>query len=158
MTSLCGLLCWFAIFPCWKWQKVLLRSIDHCIFCWPCCWARCWMLQDMYHMEASWVCYVKVGRFHQFEQSKISVLTVTSLGIVMLTIHSGLMVSVWFIEHPGDVKWQTSPDILSAEEFPCYIYQTWDISCRSSRYIPANIQTTSPRLAANHGTVGIPCS
>ena len=52
------------------------------------------MLQEMDHMEASCVFYVKVGRFDQFEQSKISVLTVTSLGIVMLTGHYDLIVSV----------------------------------------------------------------
>jgi len=45
------------------------------------------MLQDMDHMGASCVFYVKVGRFHQLEQSKISVLTVTSLEIVVLTMH-----------------------------------------------------------------------
>jgi len=50
------------------------------------------MLQDMDHMEASCVFYVKVDRFNQFEQSKIRVLTVTSLGIVMLTVHYDLMV------------------------------------------------------------------
>jgi len=37
------------------------------------------MLQDMDHMEASCAFYVKVGKFDQFEQSKISILTVTSL-------------------------------------------------------------------------------
>jgi len=52
------------------------------------------MLQDMDHMEASCIFYVKVGRFDQLEQSKISVLTVTSLGIVMLTVHQDLMVGV----------------------------------------------------------------
>ena len=52
------------------------------------------MLQEMDHMEASCVIYVRVGRFDQFEQSKISVLTVTSLGIVMLTVHDNLIVSV----------------------------------------------------------------
>jgi len=41
----------------------------------------------MDHIEASCIFYVKVGKVHQLEQSKISVLTVTSLGIVMLTIH-----------------------------------------------------------------------
>jgi len=44
------------------------------------------MLQDMDHMEACCVFYGKVGRFDQLEQSKISVLTFTSLGIVMLTV------------------------------------------------------------------------
>ena len=32
--------------------------------------------------------------FHQLEQSIMSVLTVTSLGIVMQTVHEDLMVSV----------------------------------------------------------------
>jgi len=40
------------------------------------------MLQEVDLMEASWVFYVKVGRFDQLEQSKISVLSVTSLGKV----------------------------------------------------------------------------
>ena len=52
------------------------------------------MLQDMDHMEAGCVFYVKVGRFDQLEPSKISVLTVASLGIDMLTVHSDLMVSM----------------------------------------------------------------
>jgi len=52
------------------------------------------MLQDMDHMEASCVFYVKVGRFDQLEQSKIWVLTVTSLVQVMLTVYHDLMVSV----------------------------------------------------------------
>jgi len=41
------------------------------------------MLQDVDHMEASCVLYVKVGMFDQLEQGKISVLTVISLRIVM---------------------------------------------------------------------------
>jgi hypothetical protein len=41
------------------------------------------MLQATDHMEASCTLYVKIGRFDQFEQSKISLLNVTSLGIVM---------------------------------------------------------------------------
>jgi hypothetical protein len=52
------------------------------------------MLQEMDHMESSYIFYVKVGRFDQFEQSTISVLTVTSLVIVMLTVRYDLMVSV----------------------------------------------------------------
>jgi len=52
------------------------------------------MMQEMDHMEASCVFYVKVGRFDQFEQCKTSVLTVTSLGIVMLIVHYDLIVSV----------------------------------------------------------------
>ena len=36
---------------------------------------------------------------------------------------------------------QTSPDNLSVEECPFYIYQTQDISCRSLQCIPTNTQT-----------------
>jgi hypothetical protein len=52
------------------------------------------MLQDLDHMEASCIFYVMVGRFDQFKQSKISILMVTSLGIVMLTVHDHLIVNV----------------------------------------------------------------
>ena len=52
------------------------------------------MLQDIDRMEASCVFNVKVGRFHQFEQSVISVLTVISLAIVILTVHYDFIVSV----------------------------------------------------------------
>ena len=52
------------------------------------------MLQDMEHMEASCIFYVKVGRFDQFEQSKISISTVTSLGLFMLIVHNDLIVSL----------------------------------------------------------------
>jgi len=56
-----------------------------------CYWERCWMLQDMDHMEASCVFYVKVGTLDQLEQSKFCVLTVTKFGIVMLTAHHDSM-------------------------------------------------------------------
>jgi len=153
-----GYLCWYAGFAHWKWRKAYFRSIDHWIICWRCCWARCWMLQDMDHIEASWVFYVKVGRFHQLGQSKISVLTVTSLPIVVLTVYHDSMGSVWFKFVPGEVLRQPSPDVFSVEKCALYIYQKWDISYRSSRYIPANKQTTSDRLTANCGTIGILCS
>ena len=42
------------------------------------------MLQGMDHMKTSCVIYVQDGKFDQFQQSTISVLTITSLGIVML--------------------------------------------------------------------------
>jgi len=54
------------------------------------------MLQDMDHMEASGVCYVKVGTFDQLEQSKICVLTVISVGIVTLIVHCDMIVSLCF--------------------------------------------------------------
>jgi hypothetical protein len=55
------------------------------------------MLQEMDHMEATCVFYVEIGRFDQIEQSKISVLTVTSMGIVMLTVQYDLLVTVSFM-------------------------------------------------------------
>jgi len=52
------------------------------------------MLQDMDHMEASCVFYVEVGTLTRLEQSKIYILTITTLGIAMLTIDHDLMFSV----------------------------------------------------------------
>ena len=52
------------------------------------------MLHEMDHMEASGVFYVKLCTFDQPEQSKICVLTVISFGIVKLTVHHDLIVSI----------------------------------------------------------------
>ena len=70
------------------------------------------MLQDMDHMEASCVFYVKVGTLDQREQSKFCVLTVTKLGIVIITVQDNSTFSVSVRYDPGDVSIQTSPDIL----------------------------------------------
>ena len=86
------------------------------------------MLQDMDHMEASRVFYVKVYTFDQLEQSKICVLTVISVGIVTLIVRYDMIVSVCFMEDPSYVFRQTSPDGLSVEEFPFYIYETRDLT------------------------------
>ena len=156
--SSCGLLRPFAIFARRKWRKVYFWSIDHYIWCCPCCWARCWMLQDMDHMEASCVFYVKVGRFNESEQSKISILTVTSLGIVMVTIHYDLMVSVWFMKDPGDVL-QTNITRRSFRRRMSFLYlwnmryQLWFIKMYPSEQTNY-IGLTYP----NCRTVGIPCS
>ena len=61
------------------------------------------MLQGMDHMEASCVFYVKVGTLDQLEQSKFCVLTVTKLGIVMLTLQDDSIFSVSFMYDPGDL-------------------------------------------------------
>jgi len=74
--------------------KVLCRSFAHCSLHWLCCWVRCWMLEDMDNMEASCFFYVKVGTFTYLEQSKISLLTVNTLGIVRLTVQHDLIVSL----------------------------------------------------------------
>ena len=52
------------------------------------------MLQDMDHIEASCVLYVEVGTLNRVEQSTICVLTVTTLGIAMLTVHHDMMFRV----------------------------------------------------------------
>ena len=79
------------------------------------------MLQGMDHMEASWVFYVKVGTLDHLEQNKFCVLTVTELGIVMLTVQNDSIFSPSFMYDPGDLLRQSSPDILSVEEYPGYI-------------------------------------
>jgi len=57
MTSWCILLHCLAVFACRKWRKVFFRSIDHCILCWPCCWARCWNCNNLtakhYHTRSA---------------------------------------------------------------------------------------------------------
>jgi len=55
------------------------------------------MLQDMDHMEATCVFYVKVCTLNQLEQTKICVLTVILFRIVTLTVCSILIVSVYFL-------------------------------------------------------------
>jgi len=80
------------------------------------------MLQGMDHMEASCVFYVKVGTLDQLEQSKFCVLTVTKFGIVMLTVQIDSIFSVSFMYDPGDLLRQTSPDVLSVQEYPDYMY------------------------------------
>jgi len=52
------------------------------------------MLQEMDHIEVFCVVYVEIGRFDQFEHRKISVLNVSSLGIVMLIVHYDSIVNV----------------------------------------------------------------
>jgi len=79
------------------------------------------MLPDMDHMEAGCIFYVKVGTLDQLEQSKFCVLTVTKLGIVMLTIQDELIFNVSFMYDPGDLLRPTSPDILSVEEYSVYM-------------------------------------
>jgi len=79
------------------------------------------MLQGMDHMEASCVLYVKVGTLDQLEQGKFCILTVTKLGIVMVTVQIESMFSVSFMYDPGDLWRQTSPDIVSVEQYRVYM-------------------------------------
>ena len=72
-------------------------------------------------MEARCVLYVKVGMFDQLEQSKICVFTITTFGLVMLTVQYELIVSLCVMSHPQDLLRKTSPDILSVEGLPVNI-------------------------------------
>ena len=55
------------------------------------------MLQGMDDVEASWVFYVTVGTRDQLEQTTICVLTVTNIGIVMLTVQHDLIFRLYFM-------------------------------------------------------------
>jgi len=135
MTLSCGMLCWFAEFACQKWWTVLFQSIDHCSLHWLCCWARCWMFQDMDRMEASCVFYVKVGMLNHLEHSQIWLVTINKVGTVSLTVQYDLIVIVSFMHYPGDILRQTSADILSLEENAIYIWQSCDFGCRTLQFI-----------------------
>jgi hypothetical protein len=52
------------------------------------------MLQDKDHMEASCIIYVKVGLHVQLDQWEIHFVTVTTLGIAVLTMEHYLMIRI----------------------------------------------------------------
>jgi len=54
-------------------------------------------LQGMDNVEASCIFYVKIGKFNQYEQSKICLLTVNKIQIVRLTVKHDLIVSLHFM-------------------------------------------------------------
>jgi len=60
------------------------------------------MLQDMDNMEASRGLYFKVGIFNQLEQSKVSVLTGTKIGIVRLPVQHDMIFALSFIQDPWE--------------------------------------------------------
>jgi len=115
------------------------------------------MLQVMDNMVASCIFYVKVGTFTQLEQSKISLLTVNKSRIVTLTIQHDMIVSVIFMQYPGDYLGQTSADVHSLEQHPINIYRLGDSCGRTPQLIPVTTQPTSDQLFANC-VVGNPCN
>jgi len=135
LTTSCGALGKCAVFAHQMRWMVLFWSIDHCIMCCLCSWVRCWISQDINQMAASCIVYVKVGTLDRLEQDKICVLSITTLGIAILTIQCQIRFSVCFINDCGDFLTQTSPDIFSIEECPSYIVQTWDFGCHSLLFI-----------------------
>jgi len=97
MTSSSGPLCGFAAFTRQKWRQLPFQSFDQDIVCWHCSLARCWMLKDTDHKEAHCILYFTVVMLAQLEQSKISVLTFTTLGRTMLTVQRYMMFRVCFM-------------------------------------------------------------
>jgi len=100
--SLCVAVSGCPIFVLQQWWKLFFPSIDHSIFSGIYCCMRCWMLQDMDHMEASCLFNVEVGIYDQIEQSQISVSTVTTLGIEMQTVEHDMIQSLWVMQVQGE--------------------------------------------------------
>jgi len=96
------------------------------------------MLQDMDNMEASCIFYVMVSTFTLLEQSKTTLWTVNKSGIVRLTVHHDLIVSVSFMYYPSDSLRQTSADVLSLEQCPIYSLQSCDFGCRTPQFNPVS--------------------
>jgi len=101
------------------------------------------MLEDMDHMEASCIFYVKVGMLNHLKHSKIWLVTVNKTGIVRLTVQHDLIVSVSFMYYPGNFLRQTSANMLSLEECPILILRLFNFGCRTQQFIPGNKLTTS---------------
>jgi hypothetical protein len=78
------------------------------------------MLHGMDDIEASCVLHVMVGMFTHPEQSKTSLLTVKETGIVWLTVHHNLTISVSFMYYHGDYLRKTSTNVLSLKQYPMY--------------------------------------
>jgi len=112
----------------------------------------------MENEEASCVFYVKVCMFTQLEQSKICHLTVKKTGIVRLTVQHDGIVSIGFMNYPGDYLRQTSAVILSLEECPLYIWHCRDFSCDTPQFVLGNEPTTLDGLIADRVMVGNPCN
>jgi len=135
MTLWCGELCQFAIFAPCKWRKVPFQSIDCCILRWQCWLTRCGMLQDVDQLEASCVMHVEVGTLNCLELNNICVLTITTLGIEMLTVHHDIMFRICCIYDPSDSLRHTSANIVSDEEGTIFTSQRRDFSGCSPWYI-----------------------
>jgi len=140
MRSVCSWHFQLAIYGRPKWWKVFFWRINHYMFCWLCCRVGCCMLQNMDHMEASCNFYVKVDTFDQLEKSIICVLTITKLGIMMLTTQYDLIVTFCLKSAPRDFFRQTSPDFRSVDEYPVCIIHTGHFCCHPSPYIPVTME------------------
>jgi len=158
MTSFGGMLCQLAVFARRKWRKVLFRNIDQFTLSCLCCWMRCWILQVIDTMEASYVLYVKVGMITRLEQSKIFLLTINQMGIVRLTVQHDLIVSVSCTCYAIDYLRQTSADVCSLESCSIYSWQSCHFGCHTMQFVPVNKQAASDWLIAHLRVVGNPCN
>jgi hypothetical protein len=80
------------------------------------------MLPDMHNIQGICIYYVEVGWFEQYEHCKISMLTITSLGLVVIvTIHHRSVVTVWIMQDSRDALRQSLADIISVEKCCSYI-------------------------------------
>jgi hypothetical protein len=148
--------CQFEVYTSPRWKMVVFRESDYSVLCWLYCGARWQMLQDMDYIEMSCIIYVMVGTYDQLEHNNIWVRIITTLGIVMPTVHYYLVFSIRFIYDPGFHLNQTSPHVLCIKEYPFYIWQSCDFSCHSALLIPVNKQATSDYLIANPRNFGNP--
>jgi hypothetical protein len=97
LESLCGMLSWFALFAYQKWRNGILGSILNFSLCWLCWSARYCIVQNMDDMDARWVFNVNFGMIDHFKQCKICILTITQIGIVMLTIQQEFIFRISFM-------------------------------------------------------------
>jgi len=68
------------------------------------------------------------------------------------------MVSICFVEDPGNDFRQSSPDFRSVEEDPFYTLWTWDISCRTPQCITVVKHRILDQLTENCRMVRNPCN
>ena len=71
------------------------------------------MLEVIDHTEECSIIYIKVGTCNQLEQNKSSILTVTTLGIVMITVEQESIFGINVMYNPGDIVRQILSEVLS---------------------------------------------
>jgi hypothetical protein len=67
---------------------------------------------------------MKVGTLTKLNKTKTKFLTVTTIGIAMLTVQTKLPCGVCFMYDTSDAIRQSSANVASVEESPFYMLQT----------------------------------
>lgn len=114
------------------------------------------MLEDMDCTGACHVFYVMVGTLDQLDQSKISILTVTLLGIAILTVQHDLIFSMCFMKDLIEGMEHILTDVCSVELCTAYIYEISEFGCHPLLFIPQNEPTISDKLTGTPRMVGNP--